>query len=440
MDNKVKSKPTKRIFYGWWIVSGGFSIQVLVTSLVLHSFTAYFPLLQAQFGWSKTLISGAFSLSRAESGLLGPIQGWLIESLGPRAVVRIGVLVLGIGFMCFSQIQSPLGYYLTFAVIAIGSSLATYLTVGSTVVNWFVKKRSLAIGLAMSGFGVGGLLVPIVAWALVTFGWRPTAFYSGILIILLGLPIAQIMRRSPEEYGYLPDGEEPIVLTETKGQLLPMEADALIRTREEPVDFTLREAMNTSSFWLLSVGHGLAVLTVGSVSLHLVPHIVETVGLSIQSASGAVAVMTTFQMVGMIAGGLAGDRFNKKILAAGSMFLHSGALIVLAYATSMTPVLVFAAMHGLAWGIRGPMMTTIRADYFGRTHFASIMGVSSLVVMFGMIGGPLFTGFMADTTDSYTLGFVIIACMTALGSLFFLVAQRPYKTEQQVGITDSKPR
>ena len=421
---QIKNR-AEHVFYGWWVVAGGFSIQMLVTSLVLHSFTAYFPLLQAQFGWSRTLLSGAFSLSRAESGLLGPIQGWLIEKFGPRAVIRLGVVMLGVGFMLFSQIDSVLSYYLTFALMAIGASLATYLTVSSTVVNWFIKKRALAIGLTMSGFGFGGLLVPFVAWSLLTFGWRATAFYSGVLVILMGLPIAQIMRRSPEEYGYLPDGEIENDADRMAASHLTDERATTTAVRGEPVDFTLREAMRTSSFWLLSVGHGLAVLTVGAVSLHLIPHVVDSVGLSIQTAAGAVATMTAFNIIGQLGGGFLGDRVNKRALAAGCMLLHSAAMITLAYATSIVPVFIFAVMHGLAWGTRGPMMTTIRADYFGRTHFASIMGFSSLVVMLGMIGGPLFAGIMADITDSYTTGFVVIAFLTATGSVFFALSTRP---------------
>ena len=414
-----------RVFYGWWIVASGFSIQMLVTSLVLHSFTAYFPLLQAQFGWSRTLLSGAFSLSRAESGLLGPVQGWLIERLGPRTVTRLGIVMLGVGFMLFSRIDSVLSYYLTFALMAIGASLATYLTVSSTVVNWFIKKRALAIGLTMSGFGFGGLLVPIVAWSLLTFGWRDTAFYSGVLVLLLGLPIAQIMRRTPEEYGYLPDGDVERAPDQMPASHLADERATAAAVGEGNADFTLREAMRTSSFWLLSVGHGLAVLTVGAVSLHLIPHVVDSVGLSIQTAAGAVATMTAFNIVGQLGGGFLGDRVNKRALAAGCMLLHSAAMIILAYATSIVPVFIFAVMHGLAWGTRGPMMTTIRADYFGRTHFASIMGFSSLIVMLGMIGGPLFAGIMADITDSYTTGFVVIAILTATGSVFFALSSRP---------------
>ncbi|MCZ6788540.1 MAG: MFS transporter, partial [Chloroflexi bacterium] len=350
---------------------------------------------------------------------------WLIEKLGPRAVTRLGVVMLGVGFMLFSQIDSVLSYYLTFALMAIGASLATFLTVSSAVVNWFIKKRALAIGLTMSGFGFGGLLVPFVAWSLLTFGWRATAFYSGVLVLLLGLPIAQIMRRAPEDYGYLPDGEIENDADRTAASHLAEERATTAALRGEPADFTLREAMRTSSFWLLSVGHGLAVLTVGAVSLHLIPHVVDRAGLSIPTAAGAVAAMTAFNIVGQLGGGLLGDRVSKRAVAAGCMLLHSAAMIILAYATSIVPVFIFAVMHGLAWGTRGPMMTTIRADYFGRTHFASIMGFSSLIVMLGMIGGPLFAGFMADIADGYTTGFVVIAFLTATGSIFFLLSTKP---------------
>ena len=417
----------RRVFYGWWIVAGGFSIQMLVTSLMMHSFTAYFPLLQAQFGWSRTLLAGAYSLSRAESGLLGPIQGWLIEKFGPRALCRAGVLMLGTGFMLFSQIDSILSYYLTFALMAVGSSLATYMTVTSTVVNWFIKKRALAIGLTLSGFGFGGLLVPAVAWSLLTFGWRPTAFFSGVLIILIGLPLAQIMRRTPEDYGYLPDGEVANDTDQVPGSHLTDERTITATAGARSTDFTLREAMGTPTFWFLNMGHGLAILTVGAVSLHLIPHVVDSVGLSIQTAAGAVATMTTFNIVGQLGGGLMGDRVSKRALAAGAMLLHSAAMITLAYATSIVPVFAFAVMHGLAWGIRGPMMTTIRADYFGRTHFATIFGFSSLIIMLGMISGPLFAALMADITGGYTLGFTIIAILTATGSVFFVLARRPTK-------------
>ncbi len=250
-----------RVFYGWWIVAGGFSLQMVIGALMIHSFTAYFPFLQAHFGWSRTMLSGAFALTRAESGLLGPLQGWLIDKFGARMMVRIGVLLFGIGFMLFSQIDSVLGYYVTFTIMSVGSSIAGFLTVATTVVNWFEKKRSIAMGIAMTGFGIGGLFVPVIAWALTTLGWRPTAFFSGVLVILIGLPLAQLMRHRPEQYGKLPAGElEPTNSPSSiPGEPLNRSAEIPAIIEADPNEFTAREAMRTSAFSLLRIAHAKAL-------------------------------------------------------------------------------------------------------------------------------------------------------------------------------------
>ena len=421
---EVERRRKPRIFYGWWIVGGCFSLQMLVGSLMIHSFTAYFPLLQSQFGWSRSVLSGAFALSRAESGLLGPLQGWLIDKFGPRVMVRGGMLLFGLGFIMFSRLDSVLDYYVAFLLMALGSSVGGFLTVATTVVNWFEKRRGVAMGIAMSGFGIGGLLVPAIAWSLTELGWRQTAFISGVVIIVLGIPIGQLFRQRPEQYGYLPDGATPDAAGASEA------SDRNTLAADQVDGFTAGEAMRTPAFWLLSLGHSLALLTVGAVSLHLVPHIMESVGLSITAASGAVAVMTVFNIVGQIGGGFLGDRFSKRMLAALAMLVHSVAMLTLAFASTVPMVYAFAVMHGTAWGVRGPMMTTIRADYFGRAAFATIMGFSSLVVMIGMTTGPLFAGFMADIFDGYRVPFVVIAALTGIGSLFFAIAAPPRPPER----------
>jgi MFS family permease len=423
-SEQIKSR-SNRVFYGWWIVGGGFSLQMLVGSLMIHSFTAYFPLLQVQFGWSRALLSGAFALSHAESAILAPLQGWLIDKFGPRMMVRVGMMMFGAGFILFSQVDSVLDYYVTFLVMAVGSSIAGGLPVAATVINWFERRRGVAMGIAMSGFGIGGLLVPAIAWSLISLGWRPTAFLSGILIMIVGLPLAQIMRKTPEQYGYLPDGASPSTLDSNEDSSEVSQELSGIADGNAITGFTAREAMRTPAFWLISVGHSMALFTVGAVSLHLIPHIIDSVGLSITTASSAVVVMTIFNILGQLGGGFLGDRFSKRLLAAVAMLVHAVALLILAYATTFVPVLIFAALHGTAWGVRGPIMTTIRADYFGRASFATIMGFSSLIVMVGMTVGPLFAGFMADIFDGYRIGFIIIAGITGVGSLFFVLAREP---------------
>ncbi len=414
---QVRGK-AKHIYYGWWIVFGAFGIQLLLAGLLMQAFSSYAAVLQQEFGWSRTALSGAFSMQRVESGLLGPAQGWLLVRFGSRNVMRVGITLFGLGFIGFSQINSLWTFYLVFLVMAVGASLGGFMSLTTTLVNWFVKRRTTAMGIAQTGMSIGGLVVPIVAWSLVSNGWRTTAFVSGFIVLLVGLPLTQLMRSRPEDYGLLPDGEDTRNAT--------IREDGVLRSSSsDEVEFTSRQAMRTRSFWFISLGHGTAVLVVSAVMVHLVLDLNEELGYSIQAASLVIALMTIMQMLGLLFGGYVGDRFEKRWLAAGAMVAQSLALLSLAYAQGVGMVVFFAVVNGIAWGMRGPLMQAMRADYFGRKSFAQIMGFSSMIVMIGMTSGPLIAGILADKTGSYTLGFTILAIMVGLGSLFFVFAKKP---------------
>ena len=404
--------PRARVFYGWWIVSAGFGLEILIGSLMFHAYGAYLVLLREEFGWSKTMLSAAFAMARAESGILGPVQGWLTDRFGPRVLIRVGMTIFGLGFILFSQIQGPVTFFLTFFLMALGSSLGGYLPIGVAIVAWFRRRRALALSLSASGMAVGGLLTPVVVLAMSRFGWRTTALVSGLLAIAVGLPLAQLVRRRPEAYGLTPDGEPP-------------RAAAPARLALGERDFTAREAMATRAFWYISIGHGAALFVVSAVMVHMVVHVTERLGYSLPQAASVVALMTVMQGIGQVSGGWLGDRFSKRRIAAGCMLGHAAGLLVLAFASAFWMVLAFAVLHGLGWGMRGPLMSAIRADYFGSAAFGTITGLSSMVLMVGMMGGPLVAGILADRTGSYVLGFSVLAALAAAGSVFFLRARRP---------------
>ena len=144
-------------------------------------------------------------------------------------------------------------------------------------------------------------------------------------------------------------------------------------------DFTAKEAMKTSAFWFISFGHGFALLVVGAVMVHLIPHLVDRLDMTLESAAVVVTVMTGTSVFGQVGGGFLGDRMDKRYIAATCMLGHTIALIGIAFATSLFLVYVFAIIHGLAWGTRGPLMGAIRADYFGRSSLPTIMGFSFLI-------------------------------------------------------------
>ena len=404
------SAPKRKLFYGWWIVLSGFCVQLLHGALLFHGFGAYVLPLQGEFGWKRAEISGVFSMVRAESGLLGPLQGWLISRYGPRLVMQVGLTLFGAGFFLLAEIDSLISLYLSFALIALGASLGGFMPISSTIANWFVRRRSTALGLMLAGMGLGGTLVPLLIHAIATLGWRTTAQISGAAIVVLGLPLAQIMRGRPEDHGYAPDG------------------DATSGSEEEQAaepSFTVRQALRTPAFWLLSLGHGSALLAVGAVLTHQIPHMVEGLGMSQEAAAVNVALLVWVTMCGQLAGGYLGDRVNKRLVMFVCMWLHVGGLLVLAMADSVWEARLFAVLHGTAWGVRGSLINAIRADYFGRASYAAVTGYASLIIMMGMTLGPLFAGFMFDWQGHYQTAFIVLAALVGLGSGAFLAARKP---------------
>lgn len=402
------------MFYGWWIVAAGAAMQLLQGTLLGQAYGSYVVVLRQQFGWSRTLLSGASVVREMESGVFGSVQGWLLDRVGPRLVARVGMITLGIGFMLFSQVRSPITFYGAFLVMSLGASMMGYLTLTHTVVQWFERRRSTALSLMSLGGAFGGVILPVTTvLALEHFGWRHTAFASGVLVLVIGIPLTQLLRPDPAAMGLAPDG----------AQYTPPEEGAPAHTN--PNDFTLREALHAPSFWWVSMGHASALFVVGAVNVHMISHLTETLDYSLSRAAGVQSAVTAMFMAGTLVGGWVGDRASKRFLALGCMGMHAVGMLLLSHATGALMVSAFVVIHGSAWGMRGPQMAALRADYFGRAAFGKIMGMSNMVVIIGSISGPLLAGFVYDQTGNYRVGFDLLALFAALGSIFFALAVRP---------------
>jgi sugar phosphate permease len=393
----------------------------------MQSFGAYVVLLHDNEGWSKTALSFAYSLQQITSGVLAPAQGWLIDRLGPRSMMRVGVVCFGCAFIGFSQVQSLPLFYVSVIGLAFGAQMSGFFPVTVAIVNWFERRRARALSTMSIGFGLGGVLVPLVAYSLETFGWRTTAFASGILVMVAGLPLSQIMRHRPEDYGEVIDGKR-----EAEKRAANEKASGLRTVSEPGRDFTLGEAMRTTSFWFISFGHGSALLIVSAVTVHAASYLKEDLGYSLGAASLVITLMTITQVLGMVVGGAIGDRVDKRIIAFGCMGMHAAALMLVAYAQAVPMVMAFAVLHGAAWGIRGPLMQAIRAEYFGPTNFGMILGVSSLIFTIGNFVGPLVAGILADSTGGYREGFTVLTVLSGAGSLFFLLSKKPVRPGAEV--------
>jgi MFS family permease len=387
-------------YHGWKVVAGGMFVQSLQSGLFWQAFGAYAALWMADFGWTRTTIAIFAALQRTESGLLGPLHGMFLDRTSVRTVFLVGVFMTGLGMIGISfagGFASLLSFYL---IASIGASFGGLLTLMTAVVNHFERRRARALSVLQLGISVGSLALPLVAWALVTFGWRPVSFVSGLITIAVGLPIAGLLRVRPE---------------------------ATAQTQADPSGDRLgfRQILRSPSFWWMSSGHAAAMAVMSGVGVHFVIFLIEVLGFSVPTAAALVTLMTAVSIVGQVVGGLFGDRIDKRVIAGGAMLLHATAMALLAFAGGFPMVLIAAVLHGFAWGARGPLMGAMRADYFGRKAFASVMGYSSLIVMIGSVAGPLLVGILTDTTGAYTTAFATLAVVASLGSAAFFALRRP---------------
>jgi sugar phosphate permease len=405
-----------KIFYGWRMVGAACGLQFMLGAMLTQSFGAYIAVLADDKGWSKTTLSGAAALQSAEAAILGPALGWLLDRFGPRAMVRAGVLVFGLAFIAFSQIDSVAGFYACAVMMAIGASFCGYFPLTVALIQWFERFRARALALSAMGLALGGAAVPLIAWSMHSFGWRATAMASGIIAIVVGLPLAHVIRRRPEEIGETVDGLPP----EPTGT--PTTAARSVQSAPE---FTAAQALRTRAFWLLGAGHGLALLVVTAVNVHAITHMKEGLGYSVPNAALVILLMTVGQVLGVLMAAAVGDRFDKRHVAAACMMGHGVGLLLLTHATHPAHVAAFALLHGTAWGLRGPLMQAIRADYFGRNAIGMILGLSAVIVAVGQIAGPMVAGVLADATGNYRTGFTLLAVAAGLGSVAFLLTRRP---------------
>lgn len=432
-----------KIFHGWKMVGAGAALQVLQGGLMQQSYGAYVAVLSDERDWSKTELSGGAALMSLETAIIGPLVGWLVDRFGEGPVIRAGVVLFSLGLIALGMVDSLAAFYSAIAVCAVGMTLCGYFPVNVAIIHWFERYRARALSAVGLGVGFGGVLVPLVAGVMQAFGWRVTAIASGVLVLLVGLPISRVFRGRPQELAEHVDGLPPAnealaapgapasgvptagAVAQPAGSAAGADEHALSAAEQAKRGFTLHEAMRTRAFWLLAIGHGAALLIVGAVNVHAITHMKEGLGYSVNLASLVIMLMTIAQIGGVLFGIWIGDRFVKRRVAALAMVGHFLGLIMLTYANGFAMLVAFAVLHGAAWGVRGPFMQAMRADYFGRRSIGMILGVSAVVVAIGQVAGPLVAGVFVDLMGDYRLGFTVLALVSLGGAWAFIAAVQP---------------
>ncbi len=402
--------------------------------LGLYSFSVFFKPMMNEFGWTRAMTSGAYSLRSIQGGIFSPILGWATDKYGPRIIIIFGALIMGASFVLMYFVNSLLSFYLVYGILtSLGMSAMLYLPTMTAISNWFVRKTSRALSILAIGAGVGGFVcAPAAAFLIKYLGWRLSFVIAGIVIWVVVLPLSLIIRHRPEDKGLLPDGDQPSKAP-PENNFAPHENPSVANLPSR--DWTLKEALLSKVFWLLAGSFVLSGLAQSVITVHLVPALTDK-GISPEKAAFSLGFMVLISIVGRLSFGWLGDFIKKRYLFTVCYCMQAAAIFLLIIAQDMNLVYIFIVVYGVGFGGGIPLDPAIRVEYFGRAAFAKIGGFMAPMYTISGITGPLLAGYLFDITGTYHLIFAIMAILQIVGAVVILFA-RPQKNQNEQKIINA---
>ena len=395
--SKNRQKP--KIFYGWYIVTASIVLNSYIGMSIWQGFTAFFLPILRDFGVSRTMLSGAFSIRQVESGFLSPLVGYIIDRTSPRKVIITGVFISGLGLILTGLSTNIVTFYLAFILMSAGVSASNHSVAWSVMVTrWFKKKRGRATGLTFMGGAFGGPGLIFIAILLESYGWRSSVIILGIGMWVIGIPLSFVARSRPEDYGYLPDGDTEI----------DRELETTNTKQENDTSFTLKQAMSTKYFWGLIAILGTQSVSIGGLLAHQIAYL-EGIGFSTTIAASTVAIYFGVSGIGRFVVGFLTDWFDWQRVFIAMIIGQVIGLIMLANVSVYSHAAAAALVMGFSHGMMVPIRLIISSKLFGTNNLGSIWGtIDGITVAIGVVG-PVYLGWTFDTFGTYVPALYILS-------------------------------
>jgi len=387
-----------RFFYGYIVVMAAFFIMLLMWG-IFFTFGVFFKPLLTEFGWTRAVTSGAFSLSLIIQGLLAIVVGRVNDRLGPRIVITVCGSILGLGYLLMSQISTLWQLYLFYAVLVATGMSGAFVPLVSTVARWFIKRRGTMTGIVIAGTGIGGLIAPPLAnWLISIYDWRVSYIILGSIALVVVVLVAQLLRRDPTQVGQMPYGKNK----EETGLKVGTEA------------LSFKEAASSRQFWLIFSMFLCLGFCMYAILVHIAPYATD-LGFSAANAANILATVGGVGVIGRVVLGSAADRIGSRQVCIIGFILMAATLFWLVPATEAWTLYLFAAVFGFASGGCVMSQSPLVAGLFGLRSHGLILGVTSFGYCTGAAVGPLLAGYIFDVTSTYHLAFLVCAAIGIIG-------------------------
>jgi sugar phosphate permease len=392
-----------------------------------YSFGLFVKPFQDDFGWSRADIMYGSTISTIINALTGLLVGKVLERWSPKRVLIAGALVSTISFVLMSTMQKLWQFYIFYGLSGFGFAGIGFIPVSAVILNWFKRRRGLAIGLAGVGIGVGGFFIPLLAGFLIlNFTWRVAFLVLGIIISVVSVPLVLfVMRVKPEEMGLYADGAENPPEEVRFGTVYQTALEGLL----------FKEALKTPTFWLIAITGLIFGLGSQSIVQHQAAHL-QDVGFPMAVAASALSGVGITNAIGKFFFGFICDWTQPKYARAmGLLFLLLAILALMRVNSSSSPAAIwlYVTVAGLAVGSWLPSMSMLVSTSFGLAAYGTIFAMTSLFHQIGGSAGPLIAGYIFDAQGTYKVAFTSFAILSAIAIVITLFIGKPGFTATHEG-------
>ena len=387
IQGRTSDRPHPR-FSGSTMLGIGALVLLLSAPAQTYGFSVFIDPMLAEFGWSRSLISTAYTVATLASAGAVFLAGGVIDRFGQRRVMLVTAVVYVAALLTMGTVSTPLGLLLGFTLLRITGSSVLTLAARTLVAQWFVQRRGRAVSVLNLGKTLGMAAVPPVsAFLIERFGWRSAWQANALLVALLVPLIAAFVRGRPEEVGQFPDGRRP-------------DDAAAAAIADDTGSWTLRQALRTRTMWLVLSTTLVPALVTNGLSFNQISILTQT-GLTPTVAATTFAVESIVALPVTLLAGWMADRFGPRALLALGQATLTLAMVALAFTNSPEMGFVFGALRGLSSGTWILASEVTWPAYFGRRYLGSIVGLSFTVAFVGAAVGPLPFGLLYDAFGTY---------------------------------------
>jgi MFS family permease len=402
----MKNNNKPRLFYGWIIVISCFFIMA-ATLGSNNTFGVFLEPMLDEFGWTRAMTSGAFSICVVISAVLCVLAGRLNDRYGPRVLIAVSGVLFSAGYILMASVHTLWQFYLFYGgFTGLALTVPTVIT-SSTIARWFTKRRLLMTGVVLAGINIGTIILSQIANAVIlNQGWRTAFVYIGIICFVIVVPLAFVLKRDPASTGQFPHGtSQPLEIVKTANS-----------------GYTLRETMSTGYFWMLCTILFFLGVSIFSTITQIVIY-ATGIGILQNSAVTLLTVIAITCLSCRLILGAAGDRVGSRSVMLFTIIMATAAFVWLPFTRNLWTLTIFALLLGVVWG-GFVAVSPLAADMFGLRYHGTIFGLLHFTYSMGCAVGPILAGFVYDKTGSYQQDFILLAVLNVISLVLMMFIRR----------------